>query len=153
MRASAKDHRGAGSNRHILARIYHIYITLHQGTASTPIAFSASPTDGDRILLGPSSYPLCTIAGHHPGSAPHIHTDVVGTVGLPVRAEMTSSSPIFGGDNTILDFDTPTDALSFYTPSPGHAHSHPTNGPPLDDMPAAPLRCSSVTAPSCPLLR
>ncbi len=94
MHASAKGHRGAGGDHHtILSRIYHIYITLHQGAASAQIAFSASPADDNCILLEPSSYPLCTIAGHHRIQR---HTSestrCLGTAGIPgpARTEMTS---------------------------------------------------------------
>jgi hypothetical protein len=56
----------------ILREIRHLYIALHQGTDAVPTAFSAS-TDGlDFILSNPSSYPLCDIASHHPGSTAHV---------------------------------------------------------------------------------
>jgi hypothetical protein len=57
---------------HILKRIRHPYIALHQGTDAAPTAFSASTDDLDQILRWPRSYPLCSLAGHHPDSTPHV---------------------------------------------------------------------------------
>ena len=88
----------------ILAKIHHIYITLHQGTSSALIAFSASTSDDDHIPLEPSLYPLCTITGHHLDLMSHIHKDVIATMGLPAHAKVTSHPTILGG-GTILDLD------------------------------------------------
>jgi hypothetical protein len=48
----------------ILMRIRNVYIALHQGTDSAPTRFSASTGDGDDILYGPASYPVCKVASH-----------------------------------------------------------------------------------------
>jgi hypothetical protein len=57
----------------ILAEIRNIYLALHQGTDSAPTRFSASTGDRDRILMTPTSYPLCNVPGHHSDSTPNIH--------------------------------------------------------------------------------
>jgi hypothetical protein len=59
----------------ILKQTRDLYIALHQDTDSAPIQFSASTGDRDVILWKLSSYPLCNIPGHHPGSPTHIHDD------------------------------------------------------------------------------
>ena len=51
---------------YILREIRHHYIALHQGTDAAPTAFSPSTHRFDRILVEPSSYPLCDIASHRP---------------------------------------------------------------------------------------
>ncbi|KAH9978304.1 hypothetical protein BJV74DRAFT_143291 [Russula compacta] len=53
-----------------LRAIRHAYIALHQGTEAAPTAFSAFTEYNDLILLRSSSYPRCTLAGHHPDSTP-----------------------------------------------------------------------------------
>ena len=49
---------------YLLRRIRHLYIPLHEGTASTD-SFNF-------IRLHPSSYPLCDIASHRPDFAAHV---------------------------------------------------------------------------------
>jgi hypothetical protein len=122
----------------ILARIRHIYITLHQGTTSAPIAFSVSTTDEDCVLWESSSYPFCTVADHHSGSASHIHGDVVGTSELPAQTSLF-------GSGKILQFDTPAevDGLSSPTPSPYHANLSSASKPSLDDIPSASRRSAT----------
>ncbi|KAH8993082.1 hypothetical protein EDB86DRAFT_3078935 [Lactarius hatsudake] len=51
---------------HILKHIRNVYCGLHQGTSAAPTAFSSITSDRDSVLLFPQSYPLCTIAHHHP---------------------------------------------------------------------------------------
>ncbi|KAN0137366.1 hypothetical protein V8E53_004811 [Lactarius tabidus] len=126
----------------ILTRIRHIYIALHPSTVSTlPTAFSAPTADEARFSSEPPSYPLCTAADHHSGSASQVHGDVVGTTDSLARTSPT----MFGGDKT-LDFGTPTDddAQSSPTPSPYHANIGPANKHSLDDIPAAP-RCRATS--------
>ena len=88
------------------------------------------------------------MAGHHTGSASHIHGDVAGATDLPARTSLT----MLGGGN-ILDSDTPTDvdALCSPTPSPYYASLSPTNKHSFDDMPAAPRHgAASIPSPSLP---
>ncbi len=149
---TTEEYRVHSVATHILAKIRHTYVSLHWGTGSAPVAFSTSTSDNDCVPLEPSSYPLCTITSHRPDSTSHIHKDVIATTGLLAHAEVTSSHPTILGGGTILDLDTPTDvcALSLPTPSPDHANLLSTNEPSLDDLPAAPQCCTSITAPSCP---
>jgi len=62
----------------ILRSIRHTYVALHLGTSAAPTAFSALISDSNPILQNPSSYPLCTIPGHHPHTHPHTHTATAG---------------------------------------------------------------------------
>jgi hypothetical protein len=131
----------------ILTGVRHIYIALHQSTASTlPAAFSAPTAQEARDSLEPPSYPQCTVTDHHSGSASHVHRDVVDTKDLPAR-----TFPTMVGSGEILGFDTPTDidALSSPTPSPYHANLSPLNKPSLYDIPAASQRSNtSILTPA-----
>ena len=135
----------------ILTGTRHIYIALHLSTASPlPTAFSAPvpSEDGFSSSLEPPSYPLCTEADHHTGSASHVHGDIAGTTELQAR-----TSPTMFGGGKILDSNTPADvdALSSTTPSSYYAGISPANKHSLDDIPAAPRRHSTSTcAPSTP---
>jgi hypothetical protein len=51
---------------YILRYIRHLYIALHQDTDASPTLFSSSTADHDDVLFHDSSYPVCSIAGHHP---------------------------------------------------------------------------------------
>ncbi len=57
---------------HTLRPIRNVYIALHRDTDSAPTRFSPSTRDWDNILIKPSSYPVCTVAGH-------IHEDSTST--------------------------------------------------------------------------
>ena len=135
----------------ILTGIRHIYIALHFSSASSlPAAFSvpARGEDGFSFSLEPPSYPLCTVADHHPGSASHVYENVAGTTDLPAR----TSTTMFGGGK-ILGSNTHTDvdALSSPTPSPYHTSLSPAHKHSFDDIPAATRRRStSIIAPSTP---
>ena len=63
----------------ILRPICNVYITLHQHTDSAPTTFSASTSDKDIILQRISTYPLCSIPGHHPDSTPQIRDTSIST--------------------------------------------------------------------------
>jgi len=54
---------------YILRPIRNVYVALHQDTDSTPTRFSPSTDDQDDILLEPSSFPGCNVAGHIHDSA------------------------------------------------------------------------------------
>ncbi|KAH8991154.1 hypothetical protein EDB83DRAFT_2480093 [Lactarius deliciosus] len=51
---------------YILKHIRNVYCDLHHGTSAAPTAFSSTTCNRDSVLLFPQSYPLCTIACHHP---------------------------------------------------------------------------------------
>ena len=135
----------------ILTGIRDIYVALHLSTASTlPTAFSVPARGEDRFSfsLEPPSYPLCTLADHHPGSASHVHDDIADITDLPAQISTT----MFGGGK-ILDSNTPADvdALSSPSQSPYYADISPANKYSLDDLPPAPRRHStSIRAPSTP---
>ena len=86
---------------YILRRIRNIYITLHQNTDAVPTRFSSTTSDYDRVLLEPSSYPVCNVPDHYPHLITHIHEDIVRTSfardfassALPTSAGSTSSAP------------------------------------------------------------
>ena len=48
----------------ILKPIRHVYLALHRGTDCAPTRFSPSTRDHARVLLKPTSYPLCSVPGH-----------------------------------------------------------------------------------------
>ena len=50
----------------ILNKARRLYITLHEGTNSSPTAFSTTTEDGNRDLDDTISYPRCLVIGHHP---------------------------------------------------------------------------------------
>ena len=102
--------RGASRSRskYLLRPIRNVYLTLHQHTDSAPTAFSASTSDEDSILERPSTYPLCSITGHHPHPVAHTHD---------VSASTTIPGPV-PQDNTAQDPTFPPDASSFSVTTP-----------------------------------
>jgi hypothetical protein len=79
---------------HILRRMRHLYIALHQGTDAAPTAFSASTDSLDSILRQPSSYPLCDIVSHRPGSTTHFPVSNSHDVPLLTQpGDSTNASP------------------------------------------------------------
>jgi len=50
---------------YILRLTRSVYIALHQGTQAVPTRFFPATSDQDWILLQPSTYPLCSVPGHH----------------------------------------------------------------------------------------
>ncbi|KAF8471367.1 hypothetical protein DFH94DRAFT_674368 [Russula ochroleuca] len=72
----------------------HLYIALHQGTDAAPTAFSASTDSLDSILRQPSSYPLCDIVSHRPGSTTHFPVSNSHDVPLLTQpGDSTNASP------------------------------------------------------------
>ncbi|KAH9013151.1 hypothetical protein EDB83DRAFT_298971 [Lactarius deliciosus] len=70
----AQNDNNRTTTAHILKPIRKIYATLHQDTDTAPTGFFTT-SDEDRILLLPTSYPLCNIPRHHSDSTLHIHDD------------------------------------------------------------------------------
>ncbi|KAH9175646.1 hypothetical protein EDB89DRAFT_327725 [Lactarius sanguifluus] len=60
------NRRSRNLSIYILKHIRNVYCNLHQGTSAAPTAFSSTTCNRDSVLLFPQSYPLCTIARHHP---------------------------------------------------------------------------------------
>ncbi|KAH9053307.1 hypothetical protein EDB87DRAFT_1690540 [Lactarius vividus] len=104
-------------NRHamawqILRPIRNVYIALHRDTNSAPTQFSPSTGDGDSILLEPSSYPVCNVAGHI-----HDHSPTTPFVRAAALAPTSLANP---------------DAPSSPIPSPLHVDESPTGVPLLE---------------------
>jgi hypothetical protein len=99
----------------ILRRIRHLYIALHQGTDAAPTAFSASTCDTESVLYQPSSYLLCDIASHRPGSTTHDPVVISGTVSLSTHPGDSPYAPppesTFGG-STALRLAEETNTIS-----------------------------------------
>ncbi|KAI9453485.1 hypothetical protein BJY52DRAFT_1214146, partial [Lactarius psammicola] len=60
----AQNDNDWGTVSSILRRIRSVYHALHQDIGSDPTRLSDSTTDVDQVLLWPSSYPVCNVAGH-----------------------------------------------------------------------------------------
>ena len=67
----------------ILGWIRDVYLALHQDTNSALTRFSPSTGDEDRILYETSSYLVCNLPVHRPGSTPHIHDHSASTIFTP----------------------------------------------------------------------
>ena len=90
----------------ILRPIRSIYLTLHLHTDCAPTRFSASTSDEDRILQELSTYPLCTIPGHHPHPNSHIH-DVSTSIATPHPAlHILDSSSLSVTTSVLVDKNT-----------------------------------------------
>jgi Family of unknown function (DUF6535) len=126
----------------ILRNIRHLYIALHEGTEATPTEFSASTKDRDPILFRSSSYPSCSIPGHH---RPHIHKIVVSTTGETGAHASAAPSPTVPYLDAAVTTTTPSTRRgpsSLPPLNPDHNHVH--RGAP----PATPLTDSSHHTPS-----
>ena len=117
----AQDKNYLRATRVILGPIRNVYIALHRDTDAAPTRFSASTSDYDEILSRPSSYPLCDLPCHHPGSTPHNHDN-------------SASKPVVLHDNATLvpashaRPDVPSSSTSSTPPTPNNL----TDVPPLD---------------------
>ena len=122
-----------------LGRIRDVYIALHQDTECAPTQFSYSTEDEDDILCRPSSYPLCNIPSHHPGStSTHVHdvsaseTFVSGVLhDHGNTAHVPSSSSLARSD------------LPWFTLAPIPVAESLTTTPPLDDNFSFPFQTTS----------
>ncbi|KAH9034806.1 hypothetical protein EDB84DRAFT_1676120 [Lactarius hengduanensis] len=102
---------------YILRPIHNAYIVLHRDTNSASTRFSASTRDGDDILSDPSSYPLCTVAGHIHDSAstPFDRTVLHDNATLPPSPLAIPDSPFS------------------FVPGPHHVDETLTDVPPLNN--------------------
>jgi hypothetical protein len=96
-----------------LGPIRNIYLALHQGTDSSPIHFSDSTTDYDRILLEPSSYPSCNVPDHHPVTTLHTHDVISSTTFARVVPHDQDSSALI---HTFLSRPPDTPSSSAHAP-------------------------------------
>jgi hypothetical protein len=128
----------------VLSHIRHLYLSLHKGTDSSRIAFSASTTSHDEILHRRSSYPLCDVPGHfQPIDSASQIWDVALALQLGGAADASpapASSFIFPYDDTTptIVFSTPpdADAPSFPSPSPDYNGVHLSDAPSSAKVPA-----------------
>ena len=76
---NSRDRKDPSSPISILKATRHIYVALHPGTdvASTPPSTSTDNVNTNRVLNQPSSYPLCNISDHRPGSTIRVHDATV----------------------------------------------------------------------------
>jgi hypothetical protein len=77
----------------ILGPIRNIYIALHKDTHSAPTRFSASTGNWDDILRMPSSYPVCSIAGHIHASTDFPPTVLYDNATLPPASLFSPDAP------------------------------------------------------------
>ena len=110
----------------ILSHIRHIYIPLHQGTASAATVFSVS---NNNFLHQPSSYPLCQVPGH----ASLIHDPVVGAPGETFHASATT---VPRSDTVLSTISPPTgaDVSPLPTLTPYHSRIRLSDESSLHDM-------------------
>jgi hypothetical protein len=113
---------------YILRRIRNIYIALHENTDAAPTGFSSLTSYDDSALLEPSSYPVCSVPGHHPDLATHIHQDIVHTTFAPDFAPR--AHPMSAG-------------FSSFIPNQVHANARP-----MDVLPAGNSIPAPITAPA-----
>jgi hypothetical protein len=134
----------------ILRRIHRVYLALHQDSDSAPTRLCASPYNEDDILMlwEPSSYPLCTIPGHHPDSTPHIDDDSTSTTftcalphddknialvssfltSNPVATSPSTYTPLHVGEG-LTDVLRPHDDISFPVQSTPDSRHIPSSSP------------------------
>jgi hypothetical protein len=72
MARTTPDHHTRSILIVLLKNVRRAYIALHEGTDSSPTAFSTSTTDDEDVLFLLSSYPRCNIPGHLPRAALHV---------------------------------------------------------------------------------
>ena len=89
----------------ILRKVRYSFITLHQGTDAAPTAFSHFTDDNASILFEPSSYPMCTVAGHHSDSAAHEPTASSPTITPP---DLLGHSPNVSPQYAPVEHPTPS---------------------------------------------
>ena len=74
----------------VLRQIRQAYIAIHQGTGAALTAFDQSIKHYDPILYDPSTYPLCDITTHDPGTNPSSPT-IFPSVPLPIKIDLPSN--------------------------------------------------------------
>ena len=109
---------------YILGPIRNLYSALHQDANSALARFSASTGDDDNIISELSSYPVCTIHGHHQDSRAHIHDD-----NAPTTSVRTASH---NHDNTAPFLSHSPDTHSASSKAPLRVDESMTDVPLLD---------------------
>ena len=128
---------------YILRQIRSVYLSLHQGTDSSPTQFSASTGLGCVILRDPFLYPVCKVPDHLFGSTPHTHDD-------GVSATLTRAIPD--------DPNIPASVPSLTSPDPSFSSAHVslpvlTDALPLDNQISVPVstQIKGHSIPTIPL--
>jgi hypothetical protein len=123
---------------YILREIRHLYIALHQGTDASPTLFS-NFTNIDITLFVPSSYPLCNIASHRPGSTAYVPAPNSHAVPRQVKETTNIPGPLSPSDPTALsEIGDSSQPLAVTAPSLlVHTSSRPTDAS-LSGVVAAP---------------
>jgi hypothetical protein len=121
--------------RTILRVIRNVYISLHDGTDSQPMAFSSSTRSLDPVLWVEMSYPLCVVPAHHHLSVPlapiSYVSDVSDTAALGSEHEYIMSPVSLSPARSVEDFPEPAPSPSYppaqHTPAPSlHSpNAHP----------------------------
>ena len=112
---------GSSLSRYLLRKIRNVYLTLHLHTDCAPTQFSASTSDEDPILKQRSTYPLCSIPGHHPDSTAHIHDVSASAIPRPVPQDA-------------LDLTFPPDAASLSVTTPLIVDQNTVDVPQIDNI-------------------
>ncbi|KAI0247239.1 hypothetical protein BJV78DRAFT_1246992 [Lactifluus subvellereus] len=88
----------------ILALIRTVYLPLHQGTTSAPVAYSTSTSDHDPVLRDQTSYTRCDIESHRrPTPGLPIPPNDTEKIPLPDTLPIPIESPVLVVDDTEVD--------------------------------------------------
>jgi hypothetical protein len=120
----------------VLGLVWHLFLSIHQGTSAASRAFS--PIDHDDIQRHRSSYPLCDIPAHYPRSDSGSRTPevIVGekandSLAPPFIVPCCDAVPI-----TATAISLGVDKPSFLSPNLGHLGAFPTDAASPGDLSA-----------------
>ena len=106
-----------------LKNIHKLFIGLHEGTNTSPTAFSSATDDSDPVLDDPSSYCKCYIAGHRPSqSVPELRIEEPSpevASGVPLTPVVSPGTIPASHSQAIL---LPTSFLTLSRPPPSFLH-------------------------------
>ena len=118
---------------YILRPIRNVYLVLHLHTDCAPTEFFPSTSDEDDILEEKSTYPLCTIPGHHPHPDTRIHE---------VSASIATTHPALHTQDPVF----PPEASSLSVTTSVLVDENTVGVPQIDDtLVPAPSSCSYQT--------
>jgi hypothetical protein len=139
----------------ILRDTRHHYIALHQGTDAAPTAFSASTNSAYFAWRQASSYPLCQIASHRPGSTTVSNSPAVSLFSQPGGLSNASPDPPSRGGSAVpqqaelLVADINAGPPSPSDPTTPSEIGH-TSQPPAATSPALPVHTTSHPTDTSP---
>ncbi|KAI9443886.1 hypothetical protein H4582DRAFT_2125890 [Lactarius indigo] len=127
---------------YILRPISNVYFALHHDSGSA----TARPSTNDYgpILRAPSSYPLCNVSGHNPGSTSHHVHEVSACVTSACSVLRDSAAP------SPVPFSSGTDAPSSSLPTSIYVDKRITYVPPLGDNITIPASHTTIENPRIP---